>query len=147
MKTKALAPERTLARVCREAGATVRFNAKLRDMNLLSVDADDERAIEVPASGLPLVKTRNASTPNFSRTTGVVWSSLLWRPEEGAKRPCSSWRVWLCLGLERYHPLCNTLRHSHGDESGPGHSLCRAHWWFHPKFLMPWQVLTAHSDC
>ena len=54
MKTRALAPERTLARVCREAGATVRFNAKLGDMNLLSVAADDERAIEVLASGLPL---------------------------------------------------------------------------------------------
>ena len=54
LKTRALAPERILARVCREAGATVRFNAKLRDMNLLSVAADDERAIEVLASGLPL---------------------------------------------------------------------------------------------
>ena len=41
-------------RVFREA-ATVRFNAKLRDMNhRLSVAADDERAIEVLASGLPL---------------------------------------------------------------------------------------------
>ena len=33
----------------------MRFNAKLRDMNLLSVAADDEKAIEVLASGLPLV--------------------------------------------------------------------------------------------
>ena len=54
LKTGALAPKRTLARVCREAGATERFNAKLRDMNLLSLAADDERAIEVLASGLPL---------------------------------------------------------------------------------------------
>ena len=45
--------ERTLSRVCREAGATVRTNTKLRDMNL-SVPATDERAIEVLASGLPI---------------------------------------------------------------------------------------------
>ena len=45
--------ERTLARVCREAGATVRINTKLRDMNL-SVPATDKRAIEVLASGLPM---------------------------------------------------------------------------------------------
>ena len=57
---KGLALERTLARVCRGAGETVRFNAKLRDMNLLSVAADDERAIEVLASGLPLFKAQLA---------------------------------------------------------------------------------------
>ena len=44
VKSRAQALERTLARVCREAGATVRFNAMLRDMN----------NIEVLASGLPL---------------------------------------------------------------------------------------------
>ena len=53
LKTRALAPERTLARVCREAGATVRCNAKLRDMDL-AISAHDERAIEVLATGLPL---------------------------------------------------------------------------------------------
>ena len=53
LKKRALAPERTLARVCREAGATVRCNAKLCDMNL-AVAANDDRAIEVLASGLPL---------------------------------------------------------------------------------------------
>ena len=45
LRTRASAPERTLARVCREAGASVRFNAKLVDMNI---------AVEVLASGLPL---------------------------------------------------------------------------------------------
>ena len=50
---RALVPERTLARVCREAGATVRCNAKLRDMDL-AISAHDERAIEVLATGLPL---------------------------------------------------------------------------------------------
>ena len=34
LRTRAVAPERTLARVCREAGATVRQNVKLRDMNV-----------------------------------------------------------------------------------------------------------------
>ena len=53
LKTRALAPERTLARVCREAGATVRYNARLRDMNV-AVTAQDDRAVEVLASGLPL---------------------------------------------------------------------------------------------
>ena len=157
----------------------MRFNAKLRDMNLLSVAADDETAIEVsglrtsqlavdltlrcaltadgrPQPGAAAVdgavcsrarEDKERKYPELLATTGVVWSSLLWRPEEGAKRPSSSWRVWLCLGLERYHPLCNTLRHSRGDEGGPRYSLGHAHWWFHPKFLMPWQVLTAHSDC
>ena len=53
LRRRAVAPERTLARVCREAGATVRCNAKLREMNV-EVAATDERAIEVLAFGLPL---------------------------------------------------------------------------------------------
>ena len=53
LRTRAVAPKRTLARVCREAGAIVRTNVKLRDMNI-AVRADDERCIEVVASGLPL---------------------------------------------------------------------------------------------
>ena len=53
LRTRAAATERTLARVCREAGTTVRFNVKLRDKDI-AVDANDERAIEVVASGLPL---------------------------------------------------------------------------------------------
>ena len=42
-----------LARVCREAGATVRRDVKLQDMNI-SVQSRDERAIEVFAMGLPI---------------------------------------------------------------------------------------------
>ena len=53
LRTRALGPERSLARVCREAGASVRCNTKLRDMNV-AVSAMDERSIEVLASGLPL---------------------------------------------------------------------------------------------
>ena len=53
LRTRAVAPERTLARDQREAGANVRFNCLLRDMNV-AVRAEDERRIEVLASGLPL---------------------------------------------------------------------------------------------
>ena len=44
--------EATVARICREAGARVRENAFLKDMNV-GVPASDERRIEVLASGLP----------------------------------------------------------------------------------------------
>ena len=86
LKSRAHAPERTLARVCREAGATVRFNAMLRDMNIAMV-ATDHRAIEVLASGLPLyhgvqlavdITIRCAHTaesracPNAATTNGAV---------------------------------------------------------------------------
>ena len=52
LRTRAMPTERTLARVCREGGATVRLNTKLRDMNVV-VHAD-ERAIEILAAGLPI---------------------------------------------------------------------------------------------
>ena len=44
--------ERMLARVCREAGARIRTNVLLRDMNV-AVQARDERRIEILAHGLP----------------------------------------------------------------------------------------------
>ena len=53
LRARAVGPERSLARVCREAGATVRTNTLLRDMNLC-VPAFDARAIEVLATGVPL---------------------------------------------------------------------------------------------
>ena len=52
LRTRAIAPEKTLARVCREAGATVRCNCKLRDMDI-AVPANGERAVEVLVGGLP----------------------------------------------------------------------------------------------
>ena len=52
LRTRAVGPERTLARICREAGARVRCNVKLRDMNS-TTPATDEREVEVVASGLP----------------------------------------------------------------------------------------------
>ena len=59
LRSRAVPTERTLVRVWREAGATVRRNAKLRDMTI-SVPATDERAIEVLASGLG-VEPRSAA--------------------------------------------------------------------------------------
>ena len=52
LRKRATPIERVLARVCREAGARVRFNAFLRDMNI-GVGANDGRRIEVPAQDLP----------------------------------------------------------------------------------------------
>ena len=53
VKRRAAPVEGALARVCREAGATVKWNAKLANMNL-GVAAGDQRRIEVLAQGLPL---------------------------------------------------------------------------------------------
>ena len=53
LKRRAVPTERTLARVCREAGAIVTRNVKLRDMNV-QVPATDEREIEVVAAGLSI---------------------------------------------------------------------------------------------
>ena len=86
LRTRAVAPEKTLARICREAGATVRANVKLRDLNVAD-RGDDERCIEVVASGLPLyhgaqlaveVTMRSAVTssdearPGAARVDGIV---------------------------------------------------------------------------
>ena len=52
LRKRAAPTERTLARVCWEVGARVRFNAFLRDMNV-NVGGTDERRIEVLAQDLP----------------------------------------------------------------------------------------------
>ena len=52
LKSRATPTEVALARICREAGARVRFNAYLRNLNV-GVPAQDGRRIEVLASGLP----------------------------------------------------------------------------------------------
>ena len=58
LRARAVAPERCLQRICREAGAVVQPNAFLKDMNV-GVCSSDERRIEVLASGLPLFEERN----------------------------------------------------------------------------------------
>ena len=54
LRSRAVPLERAAARVCREAGATVATNVLLRDLNLVVVQRQDERRIEVIANGLPL---------------------------------------------------------------------------------------------
>ena len=89
--------ERTLARVCREAGASVRCNAKLREMNI-AVSVSEERSVEVLASGLPAhhgaqlvvdITLRSALTaqgearPNAAHVNGAVLAAA--RREKAAK--------------------------------------------------------------
>ena len=52
LKKRASPVERVMARICREAGARVKFNARLRDMNV-GVASTDDRNIEVLAQDLP----------------------------------------------------------------------------------------------
>ena len=52
IRRRAMPIERIVARICREAGAVVRTNVLLRDMNI-GVDAGDGRQLEVLAQGLP----------------------------------------------------------------------------------------------
>ena len=52
IKRRAGPLEKAVARVCREAGARVRMNVRLVDMNV-AVPAADGREVEVLASGLP----------------------------------------------------------------------------------------------
>ena len=109
LRTRAVGPERTLARVCREAGATVRMNTKLRDMNV-AVEANDERAIEVLATGLPIHQGSQFAVDITLRSaliaTGLVQLiqtvSSCREPEtkRGNMLNCSTARVvsWLLLG-------------------------------------------------
>ena len=66
-------------RKVREAGATVRCNVKLRDMDI-AVSAQDERAIEVLALGLPLHHGAQLAvevtlhTPNAAAEDGAMCS-------------------------------------------------------------------------
>ena len=140
-KTRALAPERTLARVCRKAGATVRFNTKLLDMNLLAVAANDDRAIEVLVSGLAL----------FFEARLAVDISL--RCAEGRAQPAAAavdgaacTRVGSAVRGE-FGRCSGTRRTTHfasfackGVETTDAHS--RGVWWFIPKCFMFSQGLT-----
>ena len=89
VKKRAMPAERVLARVFREAGARVRFNAFFRDMNV-GVPATDTRRIEVLAQDLPCfagaqlavdITLRSALTsngeaqPQAEHTDGAVLSA------------------------------------------------------------------------
>ena len=115
LRSRALPTERTLARVCREAGATVRLNAKLRDMNI-DVPATDERAIEVLASGLELnhgaqlavdITVRSAVTacgrarPNAAAVDGAVLEEARHQKEVKYAELCAGDRCRLVVvGIE-----------------------------------------------
>ena len=83
LEEESVGSERTLARVCREAGANVRFNVELRDLYVV-VPTDDGRSMEVLASGLPMhhvavdTTLRSATfaeglpQPNAAHTNGAV---------------------------------------------------------------------------
>jgi len=56
LRLRAKPLERTWARVFREAGARVQENVFLRNTNLPHIQADDNRSLEVVATGLPLYR-------------------------------------------------------------------------------------------
>ena len=73
LRTRAVAPERTLARICREAGATVRQNVKLRDMNV-AVRGARHRTLPFPRrSKLAIdITLRSALTSNGDPRPGAA---------------------------------------------------------------------------
>ena len=115
LRSRALPTERTFARVCREAGATVRLNAKLRDMNI-DVPATDERAIEVLAFCLELnhgaqlavdITVRSAVTacgrarPNAAAVDGAVLEEARQQKEVKYAELCAGDRCRLVVvGIE-----------------------------------------------
>ena len=86
IKRRGMPIERTLARVCREAGATVKPNVMLVDLNV-GVRAGDGRRLEVLAQGLPCrsgkqlavdVTLRHAlTTDGLPRSRTVSWPRAL----------------------------------------------------------------------
>ena len=85
LKTRAQASERSLARVCLGAGATVQYNARLRDM---AVAAQDDRAIEVVASGRPLFLGPNWQWTSHSGALSL-WLGPHSQEEAGSMALCS----------------------------------------------------------
>ena len=103
--------DRAIAQICLEAGARVRTNVKLRDLNV-SVRAGDERHIEVVASGLPLFGGAQlavgATLPGVLGRDGECRLRADWqdgavaegvRDDKGAAHPelASGTRCWLVV--------------------------------------------------
>ena len=99
LKLRAAPVERATARVFREAGARVRWNALLKNLNI-GVPADDNRCIEVVAQGLPChggaqlavdctlrcaLTAAGAAQPRAAREDGAVLEKARWDKE--AKYP------------------------------------------------------------
>ena len=98
-----------MARVCREAGARVRTNVMVRDLNVTNVRLLDARRIEVIADGLPVnggaqiaIDTTFVSPlactglPRLRRAHGLVILSI-WG---SARISARTYMEFLDLGLE-----------------------------------------------
>ena len=92
--------ERVIARVCREAGATVRFNTMVRDMNV-EVKAGDERRIEVLAQGLPLHGVAQLAVDASLRQFALSVEGILVHVPIVRTGPFSSMHVWTRRMLTR----------------------------------------------
>ena len=92
VKLRAMAIEHAVARICREAGARVRTNVKLRDL-IAAFPAGDDRAIEVKASGL-------SAFGGAQLAVDVARRSPLSR--NGWPRPKSDWQNVACLRQARH---------------------------------------------
>ena len=111
LKSRTVPTEKTLARVCREAGATARTNVKQRDVNI-SVNAMDKRSIEVLARGLPPPSGRKVgdryhvevSVDNDKGAMSRWWRSSL-RDSRNKPNTSNCWKVTVAvrssLGLRR----------------------------------------------
>lgn len=80
-KIRSVALEATVAQICREAGARVRQNVLVRDLNV-AVLAGDERRLEVVCSGVPVMGGSQLAID-------VTLRSVLTR--DGEPRPRSDW--------------------------------------------------------
>ena len=74
IKKRATPTERTVARIFREAGACVRSNVFLRDMNI-NVAAQDSRRIEVLAQDLPCFSGAQLGGHYFTQRIDQQWRS------------------------------------------------------------------------
>ena len=77
VKKRATPTERMIARVCREAGARVKFNAHLRDMNL-GVRGTDERRIEVLAQDLSCFENPAGNRHHLAECSLCFWGGPTW---------------------------------------------------------------------
>ena len=100
LKTRGAPTERVIARVCREAGATIRLNIMLKDMNV-GVKAGDERRIEVLAQGLPLHGVAQLAVDASLRQFALSVEGILVHVPIVRTGPFSSMHVWTRRMLTR----------------------------------------------
>ena len=109
VRKRAAPVERMLARVFREAGARVRFNALLRDMNV-GVAASDARRIEVLAQNLPCfrgsqlavdVTLRSALGCSGETQQGAadIDGAILLQARRDKETSCPGLVLWICNDL------------------------------------------------